>query len=156
MTQHDPRDPDYADRVRRSFDRQGAMRLMGAELHRVEPGEVEIAVPFRPEVSQQHGLFHGGVVAAVLDSACGYAALSLMAPGAAVLSAEFKIHFLAPARPGLLLARGRVVKPGRTLLVCLGRAYVRDGTGADGAGETEVALMTATMAAVAGRAGLED
>lgn len=69
MTRHDPRDPEYADRVRRSFDRQGAMRLLGAELCRVEPGQVEIAVPFRPEVSQQHGFFHGGVVSAALDSA---------------------------------------------------------------------------------------
>lgn len=151
MAEFDPRDPEYAARVRRSFGRQGAMRLMGAELSRVEPGEVEIASPFRPEVSQQHGFFHGGVVAALLDSACGYAALSLMAPGAAVLTAEFKINFLAPARPGVLLARGRVVRPGRTLLVCLGRAYVRDE-----AGETEVALTTATMAAVTGRPDLLD
>lgn len=151
MAEFDPRDPEYAARVRRSFGRQGAMRSMGAELSRVEPGEVEIASPFRPEVSQQHGFFHGGVVAALLDSACGYAALSLMAPGAAVLTVEFKINFLAPARPGLLLARGRVVRPGRGLLVCLGRAYVRDG-----AGETEVALTTATMAAVTGRPELLD
>ena len=151
MAEFDPRDPEYAARVRRSFGRQGAMRSMGAELSRVEPGEVEIASPFRPEVSQQHGFFHGGVVAALLDSACGYAALSLMAPGAAVLTAEFKINFLAPARPGLLLARGRVVRPGRTLLVCLGRAHVRDE-----AGETEVALMTATMSAVTGRPELLD
>ena len=86
-----PRDPDFERRVRASFARQAAMRTLGATLERVVPGEVDLALSFRADLTQQHGFLHAGVVTAVVDSACGYAALSLMEPGAAVLSVEFKV-----------------------------------------------------------------
>ena len=97
MTQT-PRDPQFEQRVRASFDRQAVMATLGATLVRVTPGEVVVDLPFRPELTQQHGFLHAGVVTTVMDSACGYAALSLMEPGAAVLTIEFKVNLLAPAR----------------------------------------------------------
>ena len=138
---------DQHERVRRSLARQGALTHLGAELAEIVDGEVVLVLPFRAEVAQQHGFFHGGVVSALLDSACGYAALLGMAPDRAVLTAEFKLNFLAPADGARLLARGRVVKAGRTLHVCQGVALV---------GGKEVALMQATMMAVPARPGLED
>jgi len=93
-----PRDPDFERRVRASFARQAAMHTLGVTLERVAPGEVDLAIPFRDDLTQQHGFLHAGVVTAAVDSACGYAALSLMEPGAAVLSVEFKVQLLAPAR----------------------------------------------------------
>ena len=102
-----PRDPDFEQRVRTSFARQAAMATLGARLSRVEPGHVEIELPFRPDLTQQHGFLHAGVVTSVMDSACGYAAMSLMEPGAAVLSVEFKVNLLAPARGDLFRASGR-------------------------------------------------
>src|SRR5688572_3883733 len=102
-------------RVRASFDKQSFMRTLGASLIRVAPGEVEIAMPVAGHLCQQHGFVHAGAVASIADSACGYAALSLMAPGVGVLTAEFKINLVAPASGERLLARGRVVKAGRTL-----------------------------------------
>ena len=97
MTQT-PRDPNFEQRVRASFERQAAMATFGASLACVVPGEVVIELPFRPELTQQHGFLHAGIVTSLMDSACGYAALSLMDPGAAVLSVEFKVNLLAPAR----------------------------------------------------------
>lgn len=113
-----PRDPDFAAKVRASFARQGIMGHLGARLERVEPGLVEISVPSRPELSQQHGYVHAGVVATVMDSAGGYAGFSLMPPGSSVLSVEFKVNLLAPADGERVLARGRVVRSGRTITVC--------------------------------------
>lgn len=138
---------DPAERVRRSLARQGALTHLGAELVSAGGGEVVLALPFRAEVAQQHGFFHGGVISALLDSACGYAALLGMAPDRAVLTVEFKLNFVAPASGPRLLARGRVVKAGRTLHVCQGVALV---------GGKEVALMQATMIAAPARPGLED
>src|SRR5215208_4599948 len=106
----EPRDPDFERRVRESFARQRAMETFGARLLRVAPGEVEIGLDFNEAFTQQHGYLHGGLVTAVLDSACGYAALSLMEPGAEVLSVEFKVNLLAPARGTRFLARGRVAR----------------------------------------------
>jgi len=103
--------------VRDSFARQPAMALVGAALGRVVPGEAEVLLPVRPEVGQQHGYVHGGVVAMIADSAAGYAAFSLAEPDATVLSVEYKINFLAPARGASLAARGRVAKAGRTLSI---------------------------------------
>lgn len=120
-----PRDPDFARVVRDSFARQGIMAHLGARLAQVEAGHVEIEVPFRAQLSQQHGYFHAGVVATVMDSAAGYAGLSLMAPGSSVLSVEFKVNLLAPADGDLLRARGKVTRPGRTLTVCSFDADVR-------------------------------
>jgi uncharacterized protein (TIGR00369 family) len=120
-----PRDPGFERVVRDSFVRQGIMAHLGARLAKVAAGHVEIEVPFRPELSQQHGYYHAGVVATVMDSSAGYAALSLMAPGSSVLSIEFKVNLLAPADGDLLRARGEVVRSGRTITVCRFDADVR-------------------------------
>jgi uncharacterized protein (TIGR00369 family) len=137
---HVARDPEFEARVRASFARQEFMSTLGARLERVLPGEVAIALPFRADLTQQHGFLHAGVVTSVVDSACGYAALSLMEPGAAVLSVEFKVNLLAPAAGSTFLAIGRVVRAGRTLTVCAGELHAiqeeRD---------TVVALLPGTM-----------
>ena len=147
----DPRDPDYAARVARSFARQGMMQTIGASLARVAPGEVEIVLPVAAAVSQQHGFVHAGAVSAIADSAAGFAALSLMPPNAGVLTAEFKINLLAPAAGERLVATGRVVKAGRTLT--LSQAEVH----AERNGERKlVALLTATVATIQGRDGVSD
>jgi uncharacterized protein (TIGR00369 family) len=143
------------------------MATMGAALTRVEPGAVEITMPVAPHVTQQHGFVHGGVVAAIADSAAGYAALSLMPAGAGVLTTEFKINFLSPAGGEALVARGRVVKAGRTLTLAVTEVFARtvggggagdgnDGGGNRGGREKLCALMTATMMTVAGAAGVAD
>jgi uncharacterized protein (TIGR00369 family) len=150
---HEPRDPDFERRVRASFGRQAAMATFGATLARVMPGHVEIDLPFRPELAQQHGFLHAGVAASVMDSACGYAALSLMDPGAAVLSVEFKVNLLAPARGDRFRASGRVVRAGRNVTVVSGELRVVEATGDPGA---LVAMMTATMMAVRDRPDLVD
>jgi uncharacterized protein (TIGR00369 family) len=112
-----PADDGFAERVRASFERQGVMGLLGARLTRVDPGLVEITVPFREDLTQQHGLFHAGVSTTVADSAAGYAAYTLFPADAAILAVELKINFLAPAKGEELIATGRVLKPGRTLTV---------------------------------------
>jgi uncharacterized protein (TIGR00369 family) len=155
------RDPDYAERVHRSFQAQAFMTTLGARLEKVAPGEVVIALPFRADLTQQHGFLHAGVVASVADSACGYAALTLMEPGAAVLSAEFKINLLAPARGRRIEAAARVIKPGRTLLICTAevRAYEEESSPGGGAAASEgtvVAIMQGTMMAVRDRGALVD
>lgn len=123
-----PRDPGFEAKVRESFARQGIMGHLGATLERVEPGLVEIALPYRRELSQQHDYFHAGVVSTIADSAAGYAAFSLMPPGSSVLSVEFKVNLLAPADGRLLRARGKVVRSGRTITVCQMEAEVeKDG-----------------------------
>ena len=149
-----PRDPDYEKRVRASFARQALMTTLGATIAAVRPGEVMVDLPFRPELAQQHGFLHAGVVTSVLDSACGYAALSLMEPGAAVLSVEFKVNLLAPARGTQFRAVGRVVRAGRTVTVVSGEfRVVETGASADG---PVVAIMTGTMMTVRDREGLSD
>ena len=150
----EPRDPDFENRVRSSFARQEAMRTFGATLERVAPGEVDLALRFRADLTQQHGFLHAGVVSAVVDSACGYAALSLMEPGAAVLTVEFKVQLLAPARGEQFRAHGRVVRTGRTLTVVAGEFRA---SAQDSAGEGElVAMLTGTMMAVRDRPDLAD
>jgi len=148
---HEPRDPDFERRVRASFARQTFMATLGATLERVEPGVVTIALARRDDLAQQHGFLHAGVVTSIVDSACGYAALSLMRPGAAVLSVEFKVNLLAPAAGERFRAEGRVLKAGRTLTVCAGEVH---GIAGDGR-ETLVAALQATMIAVE-REGLAD
>jgi uncharacterized protein (TIGR00369 family) len=142
----EPQNPRFEQAVRDSFAAQPLMATLGARLERVVAGEVEIRVPFRPELTQQHGFLHAGVVTSALDSACGYAALSLMPEGAGVLAVEFKTNLLAPARGDELVARGRVVRAGRTITVCQADATML----ADGA-ETPVATMLATMMTVRDR-----
>ena len=141
----------YEGRVRASFARQPVMETIGAELTRVAPGEVEIELPFSPALTQQHGFLHAGVIATALDSACGYAALSLMPENAGVLTVEFKVNLLAPARGERFLLRGTVIKPGRTIIVVDGRAF------ALAAGEPKlIASMTATVMVVVDREGIAD
>ena len=118
MSRFEPRDPDFANRVRASFDRQSIMALIGARLTQVEPGRVEIELPYRADLCQQDGFLHAGITSTIADSAGGYAAFSLMPADASVLTAEFKINLLAPADGELLRACGRVLRPGRTLTVC--------------------------------------
>jgi uncharacterized protein (TIGR00369 family) len=141
MTQ--PRDPRYEERVRASFGRQRFMQTLGATLELVAPGEVRIALAHRAELTQQHGYLHAGVLASVVDSACGYAALSLMEPGVEVVSVEFKINMLSPGVGERFVAVGRVVRSGRTISVCSG-----EGIAFDGNESKVVVLMQATMMAV--------
>jgi len=118
MTAFEPADPGFAARVRDSFDRQSIMTLIGAELTRVEPGLVEIELPFRADLCQQHGYFHAGITSTIADSAGGYAAYSLFPAESSVLTAEYKINLLAPAAGERLRAVGQVIKPGRMLTIC--------------------------------------
>lgn len=127
MSTFEPLDPDYQTRVRASFARQAFMRTLGVELVHLAPGEVDLSVPFRADLTQQHGYFHAGVTATVADSAAGYAALSLYPKGTGVLTTEFKINLLRPAQGERLVARGRVVKPGRTLTICQSDVYAEKG-----------------------------
>src|SRR5882762_6264694 len=114
---HQPLNPSYAAEIKQSFARQRAMSLIGAELGRVEPGMVEITLPHRADLTQQHGYVHAGIVTTIADSACGYAAYSLMPAGSEVLSVEFKVNLLRPANGNEFLARAEVIKPGKTLTV---------------------------------------
>lgn len=146
-----PRDPQFESRVRVSFARQRFMATLGASLEGVAPGEVAIAFTHREELTQQHGFLHAGVMTSVADSACGYAALSLMEAGVGVLSVEFKVNMLAPAVGDRFVATGRVVRSGRTLTVCTGEVTtLRDGD------TVPVLLMQATMMAVRGRPEVAD
>ncbi len=120
------RDPAYAERVRASFGRQAFMTHIGAAIVHLAPGEVDISCLAKPQLTQQHGYFHAGVTSSIADSAAGYAALSLFEPGTGVLTTEFKINLVAPARGQRLIARGRVVKPGRTLTICRSDVYAGD------------------------------
>ncbi|WP_212524552.1 PaaI family thioesterase [Actibacterium sp. MT2.3-13A] len=126
---HSPRNPAYPEIVKESFSRQGLMRTLGAEIAEIAPGRCTITAPIRPETAQQHGFAHAGTTFAIGDSACGYAALSLQAPGIEVLTSEMKIHLLAPATGARLVARGEVLRAGRRLVVA--RADVFAETGED-------------------------
>jgi uncharacterized protein (TIGR00369 family) len=144
-------DPEYEARVRASFDRQRLMRTIGASLTSVAPGEVAITLPFRDDLTQQHGFVHAGIVTTIVDNACGYAALSVMPPSTGVLTVEYKVNLLAPAVGTHLIARGRVTRPGRTIVVCSGDVQaVREGE------EHLVAVMLATMMVVRDRGNVVD
>ena len=119
----EPRDPDYENRVRESFARQKVMHTIGATIVSIEPGIVEIEMPVRDDLTQQDGYLHAGIVTTLLDSACGYAAYTLMAADTSVLSVEFKVNLLAPANGRLLKVHAEVKRPGRTLTVCSADAY---------------------------------
>jgi uncharacterized protein (TIGR00369 family) len=114
---HEPRNPAFANAIRESFGQQTMMSLIGAELTRVEPGIVEISIPYRSDMAQQNGFVHAGVVTTIADTACGYAAYSLMPEGSDVLSVEFKVNLLRPAKGERFTARAEVVKSGKTLTV---------------------------------------
>jgi uncharacterized protein (TIGR00369 family) len=122
-----PPDPAWETKVRDSFDRQRYMRYLDARLTRVEPGLVEIVLAFRPELSQQHGFFHAGATSSIADTAGGYAGFTLFPAGSSVLTAEFKINLVAPAKGEKLRAIGAVIKPGRTLTICDLKVYATSG-----------------------------
>ena len=149
MSRFEPQDPDFERRVRDSFARQRVMETLGARLTHVGPGVADIELPFRLDLTQQHGFVHAGIVATIADSACGYAAYTLMPPDAAVLSVEFKVNLLSPASGELVIARGRVRKSGRTISVCEGDVYARTA-----GGDKLVATMVGTMMTVRDRADL--
>ena len=141
-----PKDSLYRQRVEGSFALQGVMQTLGARLEKLEPGAVDIGLAWDRSLTQQHGFLHAGVVSTALDSACGYAAFSLMPEDAAVLTIEFKINLLAPAKGERFRMEGRVLKPGRTITVCEGRAYALQDQK-----ETLIATMNCTLMTVMGR-----
>lgn len=146
MTDFEAKDPDFAKRVARSFASQGIMRHLGARLRLVEPGYCEIELKYSDDVCQQHGFFHGGAIGTIADSAGGYAAFSLMGASDGVLTVEYKLNLMAPADGQLLIARGQVLKPGRTLTVTRAEvAVVKDGH------EKPCAAMQQTMMRIVGR-----
>jgi uncharacterized protein (TIGR00369 family) len=148
--QFEPADAAYGERVRASFGRQAAMATLGATLGEVAPGRVVIELPWQQALTQQHGFLHAGMVATAMDSACGYAAFSLMPADAGVLTIEYKINLLAPARGERFRMEGHVIKPGRTITVAEGRAYaISEGR------EKLIATMNATLMAVIGREGIQ-
>ncbi len=139
----EPADPHFEARVRASFARLTLMQTLGARLRKVAPGEVAIDLPFRRDLTQQHGFLHAGIVTAIVDTACGYAAMSLMPVDSEVLTVEYKVNFVAPAKGSRMVARGRVTKPGRTLTICAGDVFA-----VSGGEEKLVATMLTTMMAV--------
>ena len=136
-----PPNPLFVEEIKRSFGQQTIMRLIGAELSDVQPGVVEITLPYRADLTQQHGYLHAGIVTTVADSACGYAAFSLMPAGSEVLSVEFKVNLLRPARGEKFIARAAVIKAGKTLTVVRADVF---GIGSSGDREL-VATMQGTM-----------
>ena len=143
MDRFEPCDPAFSARVRAGFGRQRLRAALGAELVDVGPGAVTISLPFRDDLTQQHGFLHAGVITAIVDSACGYAALSLLPAGMEVLTVEYKVNFLAPASGTLFVARGRAVRSGRSLTVCTGDVTATD---ADGRERHIITMLTTMMA----------
>lgn len=141
-----PKDPEFERRVRESFAKQAYMATLGASLGRVVPGEVHIVLPVRDGLLQQHGAVHAGALASVMDSAAGYAAFTLMPAGSGVVSVEFKLNLLEPARGERIEARARVVRAGRTLTSVGAEAWAMHG-----GREQLVATFTGTMMCLVNR-----
>lgn len=146
MSRFTPRDPDFEAKIRESVTRQGFAAHLGYELTRIEPGMTEFTCPLRPELMQQHGFAHGGLVSTLADAAAAYAAFSLMPPNSAPLTVEMKINLMAPGQGDALVARGYVLKPGRTLTVCEAKVYATRQLG-----ETLIATALVTMMCMEGR-----
>ncbi len=144
--QFQPADPAFEARVRASFERQAAMKLIGAALARVAPGLATIELPYRADLTQQHGLVHGGIVAMIGDNAAGYAAYTLFPADSSILTVEFKLNLIAPADGERLVATGRVKKPGRTLTICEFEVVAHKGARA-----TVCALGLETLICLAGK-----
>ncbi len=145
-SEHIPPNPDFDRVIRESFSKQGIMKHIGAEVGEVSPGRCEIRLPYSDDLSQQHGFFHGGVVGTIADSAGGYAAFTLMEDGDGILTVEYKLNIIAPADGELLIARGEVLKPGRTLTVSTARVdVIKDGKA------TPCAVMQQTLMRIVGR-----
>ena len=143
MSRFQPKNPDFRRAAAAVFDAQPAMRTLGISVARLEAGEVDLTMDYAPAFAQQNGFVHAGIMTAGLDNSCGIAAYTLMEPGAAILTVEFKTNLLAPAKGERFLFRAQVVKPGRTLTVCEARAYA-----IDGGQENLVASMTGTLMAL--------
>jgi uncharacterized protein (TIGR00369 family) len=143
----EPADPDFAARVRDSFGRQPFMELIGARITALAPGFCEITVDYRRALTQQHGFVHGGVLASIADSAAGYAAFSLMPAEASILTVEYKLNLLRPGQGEAMIARGRVLKPGRTLTVVQSDVFARGGSG-----EAQVVSSLQTLMCLLGKA----
>ena len=144
---HEPRNPEWEATVRASFARQKVMNLIGAEMGALAPGHCEIRLPFRDDLTQQNGFFHAGITGTIVDSAGGYAGLTLMPAGAEVLTVEFKLNLLAPADGDLLVAEGQVLKSGRNLVITRGEVYaIRNGKA------THCATMQQTLMTMHGKA----
>lgn len=139
-----PKDPDYRAKVEASFARQAFLVTIGARMAELEPGRCTLEMPSRPDLAQQHGFVHAGATTTLADTAAGYAAFSLMPAGSAVLTTEFKVNLLSPAKGEKLVARAEVLKPGRTLIVVRSDVF-----GIEGGRETLVATMLATMICLA-------
>ena len=148
MPRFEPKNPDYRAIATATFEQQPGMKTLGISIARLEPGEVDLAMDYSAELTQQHGFIHAGIITAGLDSACGIAAFTLMPAATGILTVEFKTNLLAPARGERFFFRATVVKPGRTLTVCEGRAYAeQDGN------ETLIAIMSGTLMALPAREG---
>ena len=143
MPRFEPKNPDFRKVAIATFERQPAMRTLGISIARLEPGEVDLSMAYSPDFTQQNGFVHAGIITAGLDNACGIAAFTLMPAGSDILTVEFKTNLLAPARGECFAFRATVVKPGRTLTFCEGRAYAEQ----DGV-ETLIATMTGTLMAL--------
>lgn len=143
MNRYQPTDPQFESRIRSSFEKQGVMKTIGGNLVKVIPGEVQIEFSFLESLTQQHGYIHAGIITAVVDSACGYAAYTLMPADSEVLTIEYKVNFMSPAKGQTFRGVGKVLKPGRNITVCTGDVVAIDeGT------EKVVASMLATMISV--------
>lgn len=145
-----PQDENFKDKVTKSFERQKAMKTLGITLEKIEAGRIELNMPYIEDFTQQHGFVHAGILSTAMDSACGYAAFSLMPKESAVLSIEFKINLLAPAIGEKFIITGEVLKAGKTISVCLSEAYSVNGND-----KKLVAQMTGTMMTVIGKKGIE-
>ena len=143
MPRFEPKNPDYLKVATATFERQQAMRALGISIARLEPGEVDLSMPYSADFTQQNGFVHAGIITAGLDSAYGIAAFTLMPQGSDVLTVEFKTNLLAPAKGDRFAFRAHVVKPGRTLTVCEARAFAETG-----GVETLIATMTGTLMAL--------
>ena len=143
MADFEPKDPNFAERVRASFDRQKVMATLGITIDELRAGEIVLKMPYQALYTQQHGFMHAGIISTALDSSCGYAAYSLMPQDAAVLTVEFKTNLLAPAEGDVFIFRARVIKPGRTLTLCDSQAFaIQNGS------EKLIATMTGTLMAL--------
>ncbi|MDO6965656.1 PaaI family thioesterase [Rhizobium alvei] len=137
---------DFRERIETSFAHQGAMALIGAELTRIQKGTVEIELSYDQKLTQQHGFLHAGIIAAVLDSACTYAAYTMIEPEASILTIEFKVNLMSPGKGDRFLFRGEITKPGSNIIVADGRAYsIGDGPA------KLIASMTGTKMVLRGR-----
>ena len=149
MPRFEPKNPDYRAIAAATFEQQQAMTTLGISIARLQPGEVDLEMDYSPDLTQQHGFIHAGIITAGLDSACGIAAFTLVPAATGILTVEFKTNLLAPARGERFAFRATVIKPGRTLTVCEARAYAtHDGV------ETLIATMSGTLTALAAREGV--